>query len=157
MKPHDDGFPVPSVEGGTGENSVEAPDEILRQVGVEAMFRLLLVDFVEQSRRKLRVTLMGGRIRRNVQFLDRLGHRRNRKLDHEWSGRRACDSVTPFPAIRAGPSNAWPPVKHGKTHQAQVHQIASCQHYSCSFRSASWPALGEIGRASCRESSARSG
>src|SRR3989442_11387363 len=93
IKPRDDGFPVPSVEGGTGENSVEAPDEILGQVGVEAMFRLLLVDFIEHSRRKLRVTLMRGRIRRNVQFLDRLGHRRNRKLDHEWSGRRACDLI----------------------------------------------------------------
>src|SRR2546428_13190909 len=96
IKPRDDGFPVPSVEGGTGENSVEAPDEILRQVGVEAMFRLLLMDFVEQSWRKLKETLMRSRIRRNVQFLDRLGHRRNRKFDHEWSGKRACDSITGF-------------------------------------------------------------
>src|SRR2546422_6904800 len=97
IKPHDDGFPVPSVEGGTGENSVAAPDEILRQVGVEAMFRLLLMDFVEHSRRKLRVTLMRSRVRRNVQFLDRLGHRRNRKLDHEWSGRRACHLINLIP------------------------------------------------------------
>src|SRR3989449_11474005 len=94
IKPRDDGFPVPSVESGTGENSVEAPDEILGQVGVEAMFRLLLMDFVEHSRQKLRVTLMRSRVRRRLQRLDRLGHRRNRKLDHEWSGRRACDSVT---------------------------------------------------------------
>src|SRR3989441_5366318 len=128
MKPHDDGFPVPSVEGGTGENSVEAPDEILRQVGMEAMFRLLLMGFVEQSWRKIEETLMRSRVRRRIQRLDRLGHRRNRKLDHEWSGWRACDSVTPFPCIRPGQSNAWPPVKHRNNHQAQIHQISSCQH-----------------------------
>src|SRR2546422_11083624 len=83
IKPRDDGFPVPSVEGGTGENSVEAPDEILRQVGVEAMFRLLLMDFIEHSRRKLRVTLMRSRVRRNVQFLDRLVYPCNRQLEHK--------------------------------------------------------------------------
>src|SRR5207245_10872875 len=57
-EPHHDRLPVVCIEGRTGEDTVEAPNLIQRQVTVEAVICLLLMDVIEVRWEKLVPALM---------------------------------------------------------------------------------------------------
>src|SRR2546428_6867604 len=119
VKPHNDRFPVPCLDGGTGENTVEPPNLILRQEGMETMIGFHLMDVIGLLREKLVPTLVvgSGCLSFKVVTFERgcrvecrvLGNRRGREGEPEWRGGRASPAGSRNPPGRPAARCAEPP------------------------------------------------